>query len=90
MARRKSRSKPAPKKRLLEKLDKVFSCPFCNHMYGVECVIDMKLRIGSAVCCICDAHYSTKINRLTEPIDIYSEWIDECERVNNAEEEEVF
>ncbi|ONK66906.1 uncharacterized protein A4U43_C06F13340, partial [Asparagus officinalis] len=24
---------------------------------------------------------------LTEPIDIYSEWIDECERVNNLEED---
>ncbi|RZC66353.1 hypothetical protein C5167_010051 [Papaver somniferum] len=89
MARKKSRTKPAPKKRL-EKLDKVFSCPFCNHMYGVECAIDKKLRIGTAVCCICDAHYSTKIHHLTEAIDIYSEWIDECERVNNAEEEQVF
>ncbi|KAI3841164.1 hypothetical protein MKW92_044170 [Papaver armeniacum] len=60
---------------MLEKLDKVFACPF--------------LRIGTVVCCICDAHYSTKIHHLTEAIDIYSEWIDECERVNN-EEEEVF
>ncbi|GKV16438.1 hypothetical protein SLEP1_g27080 [Rubroshorea leprosula] len=24
---------------------------------------------------------------LTEPIDIYSEWIDECERVNNLEDD---
>ncbi|KAI3903282.1 hypothetical protein MKW98_031936 [Papaver atlanticum] len=65
MARRKLRSKPAPKKILLEKLVKVLCYPFCNHMYGVECAMDKKLRIGSAVCCICDAHYSTKINHLT-------------------------
>ncbi|KAI3929011.1 hypothetical protein MKX01_029540 [Papaver californicum] len=84
MARRKSRTKPAPNKRLLEKLDKVFSCPFCNH--GVECVMDMKLTIGSAICGIRQESYSTKINMLTEPIDIYSEWIDECERVNNVGE----
>ncbi|KAI3958961.1 hypothetical protein MKX01_023637 [Papaver californicum] len=86
MARRKSRTKPAPKKRLLEKLDKTFACPFCNHLFGVECVMDMKLIIGSAVCGICKANYSTKINRLTETIDIYSERIDECEHVNNVEE----
>ncbi|KAI3913037.1 hypothetical protein MKW92_037750 [Papaver armeniacum] len=65
MARRKSRRKPAPNKRLLEKLDKVFCYPFCNHMYGFECVIDKKLRIGSEICCMCDMHYNTKINHLT-------------------------
>ncbi|KAI3903285.1 hypothetical protein MKW98_031939 [Papaver atlanticum] len=73
MARRKSRTKPAQKKRLLEKLDKVFCCLFCNHMYGVECVMDRKLKLG------------------TTAIDIYTEWItewiNECERVNNDEEE---
>lgn len=26
---------------------------------------------------------------LTEPIDIYSEWIDECERVNTVDEDGV-
>mmetsp|Transcript_31326 Transcript_31326/g.43602 ORF Transcript_31326/g.43602 Transcript_31326/m.43602 type:complete len:80 (-) Transcript_31326:353-592(-) len=28
-----------------------------------------------------------KINNLTEPIDVYSEWIDETEKVNREEEE---
>ncbi|MBA0569297.1 hypothetical protein Goarm_005630, partial [Gossypium armourianum] len=36
MGKRKSRAKPAPKKRM-DKLDTVFSCPFCNHGTGVEC-----------------------------------------------------
>ncbi|KAI3852899.1 hypothetical protein MKX03_003286 [Papaver bracteatum] len=58
---------------MLEKLDKVFSCPFCNHLHGLECVMDTKLRIGSTICRVCDAHYNTKINRLTEHIDIYNE-----------------
>ncbi|MCL7034332.1 hypothetical protein MKW94_005072 [Papaver nudicaule] len=86
MGRRKSRAKPEPKKRLLEKLDKVFPCPFCNNLRSVVCEIDKKLPIGTAICYICNAHYSTRINKLTESIDIYSEWIDECERVNTVEE----
>ncbi|KAI3893247.1 hypothetical protein MKX03_019082 [Papaver bracteatum] len=88
MERRMLRSKPASKKRLLEKLDKVLYYPFCNHMYGVKCSMDKKLIIGSTLCCICDSHYSAKINHLTYAIDIYNEWIDECGRVNNVEEEE--
>ncbi|GMJ14700.1 hypothetical protein HRI_005139200 [Hibiscus trionum] len=87
MGKRKSRAKPAPKKRM-DKLDTVFSCPFCNHGTSVECRLDMKNLIGEASCRICQESFSTVITALTEPIDIYSEWIDECERVNNLEEEE--
>lgn len=36
MGKRKSRAKPPPKKRM-DKLDTVFSCPFCNHGSSVEC-----------------------------------------------------
>ncbi|TYH89217.1 hypothetical protein ES332_D01G242900v1 [Gossypium tomentosum] len=35
MGKMKSRAKCAPKKRM-DKLDTVFSCPFCNHGTGVE------------------------------------------------------
>ncbi|PPD99495.1 hypothetical protein GOBAR_DD03474 [Gossypium barbadense] len=87
MGKRKSRAKPAPKKRM-DKLDTVFSCPFCNHGTSVECRLDMKNLIGEASCRICQESFSTVITALTEPIDIYSEWIDECERVNNLEEED--
>ncbi|WZZ73388.1 hypothetical protein YC2023_084758 [Brassica napus] len=55
MGKRKSRAKPATTKRM-DKLDTVFSCPFCNHGSSVEC-------------------------------QIYSEWIDECERVNTVEDD---
>ncbi|KAJ9690552.1 hypothetical protein PVL29_012945 [Vitis rotundifolia] len=86
MGKRKSRAKPPPKKRM-DKLDTVFSCPFCNHGTGVECRIDMKNLIGEASCRICQESFSTTVTALTEPIDIYSEWIDECERVNNLEDD---
>jgi len=45
----------------------------------------MKNLIGEASCRICQENFSTTVNALTEPIDIYSEWIDECERVNTVE-----
>ncbi|KAL1206318.1 Transcription elongation factor 1-like protein [Cardamine amara subsp. amara] len=86
MGKRKSRAKPAPTKRM-DKLDTVFSCPFCNHGSSVECIIDMKNLIGSAACRICEESFSTTITALTEAIDIYSEWIDECERVNTVEDD---
>ncbi|KAK8938848.1 hypothetical protein KSP39_PZI010943 [Platanthera zijinensis] len=89
MGRRKSRVKPAPRKRMA-KLDTVFRCPFCNHESSVECRIDKKNKIGEASCRICEEKFSMIINALTEPIDIYSEWIDECERVNkNAEDDDA-
>lgn len=48
----------------------------------------MKNLIGEASCRICQENFSTTVNALTEPIDIYSEWIDECERVNNVEDDD--
>ncbi|KAJ3683337.1 hypothetical protein LUZ60_013564 [Juncus effusus] len=86
MGKRKAKTKPAPKKRM-DKLDITFCCPFCNHGSGVECKIDLKNAVGEATCRICQESYSTSVNALTEPIDIYSEWIDECEKVNELEEE---
>lgn len=55
----------------------------------MECRIDMKNLIGEASCRICQESFSTTVTALTEPIDIYSEWIDECERVNNPEDDGV-
>ncbi|XP_010655470.1 transcription elongation factor 1 homolog isoform X2 [Vitis vinifera] len=60
MGKRKSRAKPPPKKRM-DKLDTVFSCPFCNHGTGVECRIDMKNLIGEASCRICQESFSTTV-----------------------------
>ncbi|KAL8113067.1 hypothetical protein AgCh_020407 [Apium graveolens] len=60
MGKRKSRAKPATKKRM-DKLDTVFSCPFCNHGSSVECRIDMKNLIGEATCGICQESFSTTV-----------------------------
>nr|AKJ77985.1 ElF1 superfamily transcriptions factor [Triticum aestivum] len=84
MGKRKAAAKPPPRKGM-DKLDTVFSCPFCNHGSSVECRIDLKNLIGEANCQICQESFSTTANALTEAIDVYSEWIDECERVNTVE-----
>ncbi|KAB5534510.1 hypothetical protein DKX38_017596 [Salix brachista] len=60
MGKRKSSAKPPPRKRM-DKLDTVFSCPFCNHGTSVECRIDMKNLIGEAVCGICQESFSMTI-----------------------------
>ncbi|KAL3741775.1 hypothetical protein ACJRO7_017274 [Eucalyptus globulus] len=58
---------------------------------NVECN-DMKNLIGEAICGICQESFSTSITGILPPIlsadcNLYSEWIDECERVNTLEEE---
>ncbi|XP_008813833.1 transcription elongation factor 1 homolog [Phoenix dactylifera] len=85
MGKRKTRPKVVPKKPQ-PKLDVSFTCPFCNHDKSIDCSMDMKLKTGEAYCRACKAIYITSINHLTEPIDIYSEWLDECERVNGSED----
>ncbi|GMI70541.1 hypothetical protein HRI_000723400 [Hibiscus trionum] len=87
MGKRKSRAKSAPKKRM-DKLDTVFSCPFCNHGTSVECRIDMKNLIGEASCRICQESFSSVITCIMILFNFSCEWIDECEWVNNHEEEE--
>ncbi|KAK9085433.1 hypothetical protein Sjap_025844 [Stephania japonica] len=86
MGKRKSMAKPLLKKPM-NKLDTIFSCPFRNHGTSVECRIDMKNLIGEAICGICQESYNTTVNALTEPINIYSEWIGECEQVNTVDDE---
>ncbi|RCV31976.1 hypothetical protein SETIT_6G221300v2 [Setaria italica] len=86
MGKRKSRSsKVAAQPKKAPKLEKVFTCPFCNHPESaVACRIDLKDRIAEASCRICSETYFTSANALTEPVDIYSEWIDACELANEG------
>ncbi|GAM22568.1 hypothetical protein SAMD00019534_057430, partial [Acytostelium subglobosum LB1] len=78
MGKRKS-AKPPPKKKIMTKLPKYFDCPFCDHAQSVECILKKESAIGTAKCRSCHSSYSTKINELSDPIDVYSDWIDACE-----------
>ncbi|KAJ6879078.1 hypothetical protein NC652_032588 [Populus alba x Populus x berolinensis] len=90
MAKRKSRSNSRPVKKPKLKLDTVFRCPFCQLENTVGCSFDKDLNIGEISCSICHAGYDTKLTPLTEPIDIYCEWIDECERKSNQHQKARF
>ena len=53
MGKRKSRAKPPPKKRM-DKLDTVFSCPFCNHGTSVECRMSVLSYFFFSFCSLAD------------------------------------
>ena len=74
MGKRK-RAKPPPKK-AKPKVAQVFDCPFCGKTESCHCRMDIDHSLGTILCDSCGAKYSMRINRLTDPIDVYSEWID--------------
>jgi hypothetical protein len=42
---------------------------------------DDKARIGYLSCKICGQNFSADTDTLSQPIDVYSQWIDACEDV---------
>ena len=86
--RKKSSTKKISKKK--PTLSTVFTCPSCNNEKVVECSMDFKSGIGELECRICGAHFNTSIHRLSKPIDVYCDWIDECERLNRGEDNSDF
>ena len=60
-------------------LAKRFKCPFCSNENAVECAMDRKNAIGKLNCRLCGASYQMGIHNLHEPIDVFSEWLDDCE-----------
>ena len=86
MGKRKS-SKPPPKK-VAPKVDTTFTCPFCNHDKSVFARLDHVAEKGLVECGTCGQKYTCNITHLSEPIDVYSDWIDACERINAKDEEE--
>ncbi|KIY99418.1 Transcription elongation factor 1 [Monoraphidium neglectum] len=81
MGKRKSSAKPPPKAPA-PKLDTSFNCPFCNSTKTVQCTMDWERQEGTVECVHCKESFSSKINHLSEPIDIYSDWLDACESAN--------
>lgn len=45
---------------------------------------DRQKKLGVVSCRICAAKYQMECHYLHAPIDVYSEWIDACEDVNNS------
>lgn len=76
MGKRRRAAKKVVKK-VRQTVAKVFKCLFCNHDGAVTCQIDTRSMTGKLECSICGAKFQTSINTLTEPIDIFTEWLDE-------------
>jgi len=79
MGKRKKASKPPPKKSR-EALPTVFQCLFCNHENSVSVKMDKKAGIGHLLCKVCGQDFDYGINYLSAPVDVYSGWIDECDK----------
>lgn len=60
-------------------LAKRFKCPFCANEDVVECKMDFRAGLGSLACRLCAASYQMPIHHLHEPVDVFSEWLDDCE-----------
>ncbi|ESN98573.1 hypothetical protein HELRODRAFT_84564 [Helobdella robusta] len=83
MARRKKSRKPPPKRKVIQPLDIVFNCPFCNHEKSCDVKLDHTRKTGYISCNVCLEDYQTPINALSEPVDVYGDWIDACESANS-------
>mmetsp|Transcript_27413 Transcript_27413/g.58653 ORF Transcript_27413/g.58653 Transcript_27413/m.58653 type:complete len:155 (+) Transcript_27413:103-567(+) len=77
MGRRAKKAPVQTKKR--PTLAKRFKCPFCANENVVECKMDFKKAIGELNCRLCGASYQMPIHHLHEPVDVFSEWLDDCE-----------
>lgn len=83
MGKRKS-SKPPPKKQK-PKLATTFACPFCNSDSSISCQFDRVREVGTVSCSVCKSTFTTKISKISEAVDVYSDWIDACEEENAQE-----
>ncbi|CCD24478.1 Elf1p NDAI_0D01640 [Naumovozyma dairenensis CBS 421] len=83
MGKRKKSSR-GPVKKIVQKLNTKFNCLFCNHDNSVSCTLDKRNSIGSLQCKICGQSFQTRINGLSQPVDVYSDWFDAVEEVNEG------
>lgn len=83
--RKKAAKKVVKKKRPI--VSKTFKCLFCSQDQAVVCKMDkFKSRTGHLQCTACDAEFtSSRVNNLSEPIDIYHEWLDKLAAAQGEE-----
>ncbi|XP_050583133.1 transcription elongation factor 1 homolog [Bombus affinis] len=82
MGRRKSKREAPQRNKAIVPMDTQFTCPFCNHEKSCEVKMDKCRKIARISCQICLENFQTNINMLSEPIDVYNDWIDACDAIN--------
>ncbi|WWC60973.1 uncharacterized protein I303_103550 [Kwoniella dejecticola CBS 10117] len=80
MGKRKAAKKPQAKKKA-EPLSSVFKCLFCNHEKAVTVKIDKQSMFGHLSCKVCGQKFTSPVNNLSVPVDVYCDWVDACEEV---------
>ena len=75
MGRRKKSGKKVVKKKK-PTVATVFKCLYCGHDNCVECKLDLSKGVGDLNCRVCGANFQMRINYLTEPVDVFCEWLD--------------
>mmetsp|Transcript_24378 Transcript_24378/g.55554 ORF Transcript_24378/g.55554 Transcript_24378/m.55554 type:complete len:92 (+) Transcript_24378:100-375(+) len=85
MGRRRSRGQAPPKPK--PKLDTMFDCLFCQSGKAVEVKMVRLEQIGFLKCRVCNAAFQSRISYLSEPVDVYSDWVDETEEANYKKDE---
>ncbi|CAI9739790.1 Hypothetical predicted protein [Octopus vulgaris] len=50
--------------------------------HSCEVKMDRNRNTGIISCSVCLEDFQTSINYLSEPVDVYSDWIDACESAN--------
>ncbi|RHZ75607.1 hypothetical protein Glove_212g45 [Diversispora epigaea] len=79
MGKRKTKRKPMAKRKLV--LDTHFDCIFCHHEKSVDVKMNREDKVGNLSCRTCGAKFQSKINQLSDPVDVYSDWVDAAETV---------
>ncbi|ORY24958.1 transcription elongation factor Elf1 like-domain-containing protein [Naematelia encephala] len=83
MGKRKSSSKPAPKKAAVQ-LPTTFKCIFCNVM-KVTVSMDKSTMTGTLRCKHCEREFRSPINNLSAPVDVFCDWVDAAEELRQKQ-----
>lgn len=62
MGRRKSKRKAPAKRKLTQPLEKVFTCPFCNHEKSCDVKMELEKNTAHIRCTVCSEDFQTVIN----------------------------
>ncbi|KAI9824828.1 MAG: hypothetical protein M1826_007250 [Phylliscum demangeonii] len=71
-------------------IPKHFKCLFCNHESSIVIKVEKRTGVGNLTCKVCGQMFQSAATYLTEPIDVYSDWIDACESVRTQQPSERF
>lgn len=80
MGSKKSRRNQVKPKKRKGQLESRFNCPECNNENVVQCKVERRNNKGTAFCTVCEASFGCRADNLTQPIDVYSTWIDELNK----------